>query len=192
MQQQAKATTKQPTAQQQQQQQQQQVKASSNMDAQTAATVLQAAWRMYRLARHRQALKQLATAAGQLRSIRTQLAASTAAAAAAGTALSQKLYLELSEPVMKVLFLLDAVSCGAAGELRTIRKRLTTEANRLLDEIHAAYKAPPTVYVQQQQQQQEEELQQQQQAATSASQQQQQQQHRQTQKRRLRRLAGFY
>jgi hypothetical protein len=167
---------------------QQQIETPSSLDAQTAATVIQAAWRMYRLARHRQALKQLATAAGQLRSIRSQLDTSSAAAAAAGTALSQKQYLELSEPVMKVLFLLDSVSCGPAVELRMIRKQLSAAANRLLDEIQAAYKAQPAgpVYAQQQQQQQEEPKQQQ--AATASR----KQQHRQTQKRRLRRLAGYF
>jgi hypothetical protein len=204
MQQQQQATSTSaavPTAarqQQQQQQQQQQANTSSSMDAQTAATVIQAAWRMYRLARHRAVIKQLATAAGQLRSIRSQLATSTAAAAAAGTAISQKQYLELSEPVMKVLFLLDSVGCGAAVELRMIRKQLSAAANCLLDEIQAAYKAKPAgpVHAQQQQQQQESKQQQQQQhdepkqqqAATASR----QQQHRQTQKRRLRRLAGYF
>jgi hypothetical protein len=202
-----------PTQQQQQQQQatskpaaattaaQQQVTAGSSMDAQTAATVIQAAWRMYRLARHQQALKQLAAAANQLRGVRSQLAASTAAAAAAGTALSQKQFLELSETVMKVLFTLDSVSCGTAVELRTARKRLTTKANGLLDQAQAAYKAQPAALQNAQQQQQ----QQQQQCAVASEQlpppPQQQQQGRQSQKRRpatsssyqrLRRLAGYF
>ncbi|KAF6251332.1 hypothetical protein COO60DRAFT_635437 [Scenedesmus sp. NREL 46B-D3] len=131
-----------PAAAQHQQQRAKACRNSSSMRPQAAATVIQAAWRMHRLARHRAALKQLAAAASQLRSLCAQLSAA-AAAAAAGTTLSQKQYLELSEPVMKVLFVLDAVSCGAAVELRSIRKRLTTEANQLLDDIQAAYKAQP-------------------------------------------------
>jgi hypothetical protein len=57
--------------------------------------------------------------------------------------LTQKQYLELSEPVMKVLFALDETSCGAATELRAKRKELTLQANALLDKIQAAHKAAP-------------------------------------------------
>jgi hypothetical protein len=41
---------------------------------------------------------------------------------------------------MKVLFALDAVSCGSASELRSKRKELTTRANKLLDALQAAQK----------------------------------------------------
>jgi hypothetical protein len=103
-----------------------------------AATRIQAAWRSARLARHRPALKQLAAAAAQLRQLTEQL--HQVQRQQPGVPLTQKQYLELSEPVMKVLFALDAVSCGSAVELRSKRKELTTRANKLLDAIQAAQK----------------------------------------------------
>jgi hypothetical protein len=93
--------------------------------------------------------------------------------------LSHKQYLELNELVMRVLLDLDATVCGVT-ELRQVRKRLTAEAIKLLDDVQAAYSsAVRTASVelgdevvadvlkeasfrkvqQQQQQQQEEELQ---------------------------------
>lgn len=133
--------------------QQQQV-ARPSLDPHTAATVIQATWRMYRLATHHQSLKQLASAAAQLRSISAHLRSAQQTAAAAGERLTQKQYLECSETVMKVLFLLDSVSCGSALELRDVRKRLSAEANRLLDEMQAAHKDGPAALCQQQQQHQ--------------------------------------
>lgn len=106
-----------------------------------AATRIQTAWRSARLARHKPALKQLATAASQLRQYNAQL--QEVLRNQPGLPLSQKQYLEMSEPVMKVLFALDAVTCGSAVELRSKRKDLTTRANQLLDSITAAHKAPP-------------------------------------------------
>lgn len=106
-----------------------------------AATRIQTAWRSARLARHKPALKQLATAASQLRQYTAQL--QEVLRNQPGVPLSQKQYLEMSEPVMKVLFALDAVTCGSAVELRSKRKDLTMRANQLLDSISAAHKAPP-------------------------------------------------
>lgn len=106
-----------------------------------AATRIQTAWRAARLARHKPALKQLATAASQLRQYTEQL--QEVQRSQPGQPLTQKQYLEMSEPVMKVLFALDAVTCGSAVELRSKRKDLTTRANQLLDAITAAHKAPP-------------------------------------------------
>jgi hypothetical protein len=86
-------------------------------------------------------LKQLATAAAKLRQLTEQLHETQRQQP--GMPLTQKQYLELSEPVMKVLFALDETSCGAATELRAKRKELTQQANTLLDRIQAAYKAAP-------------------------------------------------
>lgn len=107
----------------------------------TAATRIQTAWRSARLARHKPALKQLATAASQLQQYTEKLQA--VQRSQPGVPLNQKQYLELSESVMKVLFALDAVTCGSAVELRSKRKDMTTRANQLLDSITAAHKAPP-------------------------------------------------
>eukprot|EP00775_Hariotina_reticulata_P000084 gene84-239_t len=84
---------------------------------------------MSRLSRHREAVRAMAAAASSLRDIKNKFAAAKEQAAAAGVPLTQKQYLELSETVMKVLFALDAVTCGPAMELRGLRKSLTTDAN---------------------------------------------------------------
>lgn len=117
------------------------VKPAARLTPAAAATRIQTEWRRARLSRHRPALKELAAAAGQLRKVRAQFKA--VQAGQAGMPLTQKQYLELSETVMKVLFALDAISCGAP-ELRAKRKELTTGANKLLDEIQAAHKAAPS------------------------------------------------
>lgn len=105
-----------------------------------AATIIQTAWRCARLARQRPAMRELAKAASQLRSITAREA--QILAGQPGQPLTQKQFLELSESVMKVLFALDATSCGVP-ELRAKRKELTTAANKLLDELQAAHKAAP-------------------------------------------------
>lgn len=115
--------------------------AARKLSPDAAATRIQAEWRKARLARHRPALKQLATAAGQLRQLTEQL--HEVQRQQPGVPLTQKQYLELSETVMKVLFALDGTSCGAATELRAKRKELTQQANALLDRIQAAHKAAP-------------------------------------------------
>jgi len=117
------------------------VKPAARLTPAAAATRIQTEWRRARLSRHRPALRELAAAAGKLRQIRAQFQA--VQVGQAGMPLTQKQYLELSEPVMKVLFALDAISCGAP-ELRAKRKELTAGANRLLDDIQAAHKAAPS------------------------------------------------
>jgi hypothetical protein len=116
-------------------------KPQQQLSPDAAATRIQTAWRSARLARHKPALKQLDTAASQLRQYTEQL--QEVQRSQPGQPLTQKQYLEMSEPVMKVLFALDAVTCGSAIELRSKRKDLTTRANQLLDAITAAHKAPP-------------------------------------------------
>lgn len=74
--------------------------ARAHLSPDAAATRIQTAWRSARLARHKPGLKQLATAATQLKQLTDQLHA--VQRQQPGVPLTQKQYLELSEPVMKV------------------------------------------------------------------------------------------
>jgi hypothetical protein len=132
------------------------------MSRSEAATIIQSMWRMKRLARQRPALDALAVAGSQLRaaslkfkSYKEPVAAlslsSTSTSSSSGSdsssspryLITHKQYLELNELAMRVLLQLDATVCGVA-ELRTVRKRLTASAIKLLDEIQAAYSAAVT------------------------------------------------
>jgi hypothetical protein len=122
-----------------------------------AATTIQAAWRGWRLARHRRIVRSLAAAARALAEARQQFQAATAenalgaaapgSQAAAAAALSHQQYLKCQELATRPLLDLDAVSCSGVPELRALRKRLVTEAIGLLDEITGAYKAAVTASV---------------------------------------------
>jgi hypothetical protein len=53
-------------------------------------------------------------------------------------ALTPQVCLECQELATRVLLDLDATPCGAAAELRVVRKRLVARANALLDAVQAA------------------------------------------------------
>lgn len=115
------------------------VQTSSTMSPAQAAIKVQAAWRMSRLHKQLPVLKQLSAAAAKLTAVRQQLQElHSSGAVAAG--MTQKQFLEFTEPVMKTLFLLDSSSCSVS-EVRAVRKGLTAAANQLLDELQAEYQA---------------------------------------------------
>ena len=100
-----------------------------------AATTIQTTWRMQRLHRHKEALKDLIRISRNIQDLQNRF--SSYKADSQGI-LSHKQYLELNEYTMRVLLDLDATVCGVT-ELRQIRKRLTAEAIKLLDDLQAAY-----------------------------------------------------
>lgn len=115
------------------------MRASRQLGQAEAATLIQAWWRMRRLARQQPALHALMEQQAQLRVVASKFAAYKAGAGL----ISHQQYLELNELAMRVLLQLDCTPCGVP-ELRAVRKRLAASAVSLLDAIQAAFSATVT------------------------------------------------